>query len=224
MVDGAQRAALAIDDPDVLEERSGFSALPRSLRPDCGGHRRPEEGHRGDECPARDGSHGRPPWIVGLRRPVVPLNAWHGARSPRATVWVESVHPGSCAERRRRPAGRGRRLSTPGMEFCQQSGQPDKVARSRDSGTGLLRWTDSGPCGVGVRCCGASPWVSHSIERIQCFQYVAVCGTMHQQCETPLIFLLFVRTLNQRVEGSSPSTPTNKSRPCSFHGIALLGA
>jgi hypothetical protein len=63
---------------------------------------------------------------------------------------------------------------------------------------GALRWQSSGP-----------PFVSQLIGSPYVGQYLTVRRTRGEHRETALIWKESYRTLNQRVAGSSPATPTN---------------
>ena len=103
-----------------------------------------------------------------------------------------------------------------------------------------LRWTASynkSGCGGPISTYAASRVRSGRIalrftlnRTYQCYQYVAVGGTIHQHRETPLILWDSSRTLNQRAAGSSPATPTIKSLKnkkkieCSFEPRTIVRA
>ena len=79
---------------------------------------------------------------------------------------------------------------------------PTALARRRNGTARLARAVGS------VR----ATWpISHGRWVLQDFQCFAMCRTGHELRETALILLNFAPTLNQRVKGSSPSTPTTRN-------------
>src|SRR4029453_1240584 len=89
------------------------------------------------------------------------------------------------------------------LQWYRRGNLPFRCVMWKGNRVRAPNWNGSGGS-IGVNVGPVSHYPSHSLS----FQWVG--ANRGQPCETPLLQLTLFGTLNQRVEGSCPSTPTNE--------------